>query len=291
MVLCAGLGTRLLPLTSELPKPLLPVGDRPALLYITEQLVACNVDDLALNTHHLSEKFGSVVSGLPFKTKVTYEPEILGTAGGIARCARLLPAGPLLVWNGDILTQAPPAQLVKLAESSGICLGFSRRLNAEGTLGLDLQDNVVRLRGERFGAERTSVDYVGILALGRSVLAELPEHGCLIADFVLPRLRRGFKVRALEVTDCWTDLGSLAGYLEANVNFAKRAANREKQSFVASGARVGPGVEVDASVVGSGAVVSGDGALNNSVVWPGARARAPLESSIVMTDGSIVRVP
>src|SRR5262245_940568 len=99
MVLCAGLGTRLRPLTDELPKPLVPIGDRSILAHIAGHLARAELSELAVNTHHLPEKFASEIEALPLKVQCVHEPEIRGTAGGIAGARHLFEPGPIVVWN------------------------------------------------------------------------------------------------------------------------------------------------------------------------------------------------
>src|SRR6187431_232569 len=81
MVLCAGLGTRLRPLTDELPKPLVPVGDRPLLAHILERLASAGVERAVMNVHHKPEEMLRSFDVLPFMPQVITEVEILGTAG------------------------------------------------------------------------------------------------------------------------------------------------------------------------------------------------------------------
>src|SRR5277367_6976775 len=104
MILAAGRGTRLRPLTDELPKPLLPVGDRPAMAHVAARLAAAGIREAVLNTHHLAAEFTPErLAALPLALRVIHEPEILGTAGGLANAAALLGDGDVVVWNGDIL--------------------------------------------------------------------------------------------------------------------------------------------------------------------------------------------
>ena len=107
MIMCAGLGERLRPLTDELPKPLVPVGDRPALAHITRALAREGYDAALANTHWLPDKFDvkSVDWGLALN--LSHEPKIRGVAGGVAGARSELGA-PLVVWNGDTLIAEPP---------------------------------------------------------------------------------------------------------------------------------------------------------------------------------------
>src|SRR5688572_24464404 len=94
MVLCAGLGTRLRPLTDELPKPLVPVGDRSLLAHIARVLAGAGFERLVINTHHLPELFPAAIRELSIEAHLIHEPVILGTAGGVAGARRFLGRGP-----------------------------------------------------------------------------------------------------------------------------------------------------------------------------------------------------
>jgi mannose-1-phosphate guanylyltransferase len=281
MILCAGLGERLRPLTEELPKPLVPVGDRPALAHITQALAREGYDAALANTHWLQEKFSVNSNDWGLSLNLSHEPEIRGVAGGVAGARSELEA-PVVVWNGDTLIAEPPlGELARVAATTGgICLAVAQARGA-GTVGLDAEGRLVRVRGERHGVEVRVADYVCLFSLGQQALAELPERGDLFSDYCLPRLRRGEPVYTCPAGEQWWDVGSLDGYLRANHDWLARHATRADASFVAPTARVSPGVVLRGSVVGAGARVEGAGVLEECVIWPNATATAPLSRCVV----------
>ena len=285
IILCAGFGTRLRPLTEELPKPLVPVGDRSILEHALASLEAFGVTELVINVHHLAEQFARKLAGASAKVQLVVEPSIRGTAGGVAGARAHLSRAPVLVWNGDILVAPPIDQLLVGCEPQSFCLGVAPRAHGEGTVGLDAEGHVVRLRGERFGTELRSGDYVGVLALGAGVLATLPEHGCLFGDVALPLLRAGGTLRSVPVTAPWTDAGDLPSLLGANLAWLGA---RGLGSFQGQGAEVVPGVELRQALIGAGARVQGRGVLERCVVCPGASATAPLRDAIVAPSGRVI---
>src|SRR5437660_11885451 len=101
MVLAAGLGTRLRPLTYEITKPMVPVLDRPVMEHIIELLARHGFEQVIANLHYfehsIREYFGERIA-------YSYEPELLGTAGGVRQCADFFGAEPFLVIPGDALT-------------------------------------------------------------------------------------------------------------------------------------------------------------------------------------------
>ncbi|MCA9596241.1 MAG: NTP transferase domain-containing protein [Myxococcales bacterium] len=287
MILCAGLGTRLRPLTDELPKPLVPVGDRPLLAHITARLRSQGIHQVVLNTHHLPRAFDSVYEWLDVEVKVVHEPEIRGTAGGVAGARRHFSSAPVLVWNGDILADPPVGRLLEGAALGGACLAVAPRGRGEGTVGLDADGHVVRVRGEQFGDEVAGGDYLGIAALGARTLRALPDKGCLIGDVVLPELRAGGVVPSVRVAGRWSDLGDVASYMEENQRFLDE---RGVESWIAPRSTVMDSVSPERSIVGPGAHVFGYGKLRRVVVWPGAEVRAPLDNAVVTRSGRIVRI-
>lgn len=286
MVLAAGFGTRLRPLTEELPKPLVPVGDRSVLAHVCDTLAAAGVGRAVVNAHHLAERYDRETLeslALPV-TRVEERGEILGTAGGVAGAAAVLGDGPVVVHNGDILATVDLATLIERQEASGAVatLAVGPRLAVgRGTVGLDGDGCVVRLRDHTFGTETHSGDFPGVQVISERGRERLPAIGCLVGDVYIPVLAEGGLVNAAEVVAAFSDVGTLAEYGEANLAWlARRAAG----SWVAPSADVGSEVELTQTVVGAGASVTGRGVVERCVVWPGATLRAPA-SRIVATPG------
>jgi len=286
LILAAGFGTRLRPLTLELPKPAVPVGDRPLLAHVAASCRDAGLWPLVANVHHEHQKISSIIEEFGLDVRVVVEPEIRGTAGGVAGARALLGEGPVLVWNADILTQAPVAALLELARARDAqVLAVSPRPAGQGTVGLDEAGSVVRLRGRVFGSEKQGGDYVGVMALGAGVVARLPERGCLFGDVALPLLEQGGRVWTVRSPAAWSDLGDLAEYVSANLRWLDE---QRGGSWLGPGARVADAVTLTRSLIGAGAQVSGSGELREVIAWPNAFVKAPLERAVVLTSGRIV---
>jgi len=289
-VLCAGFGTRLRPLTDELPKPLLPFGDRSLLEHAVQALRNAGFERPFVNTHHLHDVFVSEIERLNLEVRVEHEVRIRGTAGGIAGVRARLASGPLAVLNGDGVFAEIPSDFADRAENDHLLLAVLPRAAGQGTVGIGEGGRVVRLRGQRFGEELSGGDYIGLCALGERGLRELPEEGCLVQDFALPLLRRGEPVRAAEFPfQLWLPGDDLGSYLSANLEWLARRA--PGGSVVGAGAVIGADVELSGSIVGSAANLSGSGRVEQSLIFPGARATAPLSRAIVTRAGRVVAVP
>jgi len=104
MVLAAGFGTRLLPYTQDIPKPLFPLAGQPLLDIAIKNLIRAGCDAIIVNTHHLHEQIESFIEAQAYAIPVNtcYEPTILGTGGGIKNVANFWDSRPFMVINGDI---------------------------------------------------------------------------------------------------------------------------------------------------------------------------------------------
>jgi hypothetical protein len=237
-----------------------------------------------------------IIHNLELNIDLVVEAEIRGTAGGVAGARSHFEPGAVLVWNGDILTEAPVSALLELATARDAqVLAVSSRPLGEGTVGMDDAGAIVRLRGQVFGRETQSGDYVGVQALGPSVLAELPDRGCLFGDVALPRLAARGKVWSVPSTAPWTDLGDLPAYVAANFAWLDAlqlpTANCQlptSPSWLAPNIALAPDITVSRCLLGLGAKVTGHGALTEVIAWPGAAVVAPLSRAVVLTSGRVV---
>ncbi|MCX4189280.1 N-acetylmuramate alpha-1-phosphate uridylyltransferase MurU [Methylophaga sp. OBS3] len=125
MILAAGRGERLRPLTDKTPKPLLKAGGKPLIVHLIERLVAAGFDDIVINYAHLGEQFPEQLSdGAQWGANISYSPELDGgleTAGGIIRALPLLGNEPFLVINGDIWTDFDFASLRNKLADKALC--------------------------------------------------------------------------------------------------------------------------------------------------------------------------
>ena len=122
MVLAAGRGTRLAPLTDRLPKPLMPVAGAPLLCHILDFLRAGGIEEVVINLHHLGQLIEQEIGdGTRFGVRVRYswEPRILDTGGGIKQAEPLLEGEPFVVANGDSLLELSLREVVERHRARG----------------------------------------------------------------------------------------------------------------------------------------------------------------------------
>ncbi len=177
MILAAGYGKRMRPLTDSIPKPLLPVAGKPLLLYHIERLRAVGITRLVINVAHLGEQIMASLgdgAGLGVSIEYSVEPYPLETGGSLAKALPLLGEQPFLLVNGDIWTDYPFQRLIKagLAED---CLG-------KLVLVPDPAHNPggdFALSGERLlaaGARGDSYTFSGISLLRPQLVADYPRR-------------------------------------------------------------------------------------------------------------------
>jgi mannose-1-phosphate guanylyltransferase len=287
LVLSAGLGTRLRPLTAHLPKALVPIGDRPALAHLLYRLRALvgPVGAIVVNAHHEAAAIDAFAKESPVSFVVSYETDLLGTGGALHYAAELLGPGEVIVWNGDIWTELAQDALAPLGGGVSAALIVEEREGDTGNVGIAADGSIVRLRRvtatDRLPEVR-SANFLGVHRIGAELRHRAPLSGCAIADLYLPAIAAGLRLEARVTREPWIDVGSPAQYLAANLAWL---AGRE--SFVGAGADIGPNAQMERAIVGAGARVSGEGPLCRVVVWPGGHAVAPLADAIVLP-GQIV---
>ena len=285
LLLAAGLGTRLRPLTDHLPKPAVPVLHRPLGARSLERLLALGVRSIAINTHHLGDAAERalrplVPSELPFVR--SHEDELLGTAGGVKRALALaaeLDGGgddDAVVMNGDVIFAPDLERAIALHRSRGELATMGLRADPEaaryGAIELDGGARVRRILGRPASVEGAlrALMFTGVHVLSARALRELPERGCVIRQGYIPWLERGELVVGIEEAAPWRDLGTIAEYHAANIERA------HEPGAVDASAEI-EGAHIERCVIGAQARVAAGVHVRRCVVWPG---------TAVLTDAS-----
>lgn len=286
MVLAAGLGTRLRPLTEWCAKPLVPVGDQPALGHVLAQLRAAGIARLVVNAHHRMADVRAFAKSSP-DLSVSEEADLLGTAGGVAHAIGQLGGGDVLVYNADTFAQIDLRALADAHAGDGerATLVVRARGPGQGSVGMDENLRLVRIRNERIRTEAYGGDFLGVQVIGAALLRLLPTRGCLVGDTYIPALHRGIDLRAYLHAGLSFDIGTPRGYLDANLAWL---AARGTSHWAGAGARIDPQVAVAETIVGAGAAASGHGTICRCVVWPGATARAPLADAVITIENVVL---
>ena len=221
IILAGGLGTRLRPYTTVIPKPLVPIGDRPVLEHIIRSLVQSGVDRIDLCVNHLGELILIYLANadIPPEVRLTFHWETapLGTAGALATVPDL--EGTFIVVNGDVLTTLDYRELVEYHEQQDAALTVAmrnKRVNID--LGvIESDDGLVRNY-----IEKPSLRYqvsMGIYVYEERALRYLPEEGaCQFPELVLRLIEAGERVAAYECDADWFDIGTVHEHERAVVD-------------------------------------------------------------------------
>lgn len=292
MVLCAGLGTRLRPLTTRLPKPAVPVCGVPLVRYALGLLAGAGVTRAVVNVHHLPQVMAEVAAQaaaeLGLELQVSREPVIAGT-GGALREARSLLAGAdaVVVVNGDVLFDVDLGSALAAHAASGALATMVLMAMPPGAryaaVELDEGGRVRRIAG-RFGPGGeglTPWHFPGVHVISQALLAGLPAEPFEldVNRHAYPPLMAEGLVRGVICSGYWNDLGQPDRYLQANLDVAAGRVPLGRFGLVqpprlAPDAVVEPGASVgEAVVLGPGCRVPAGARVERAVLWPGTALR------------------
>jgi mannose-1-phosphate guanylyltransferase/mannose-1-phosphate guanylyltransferase/phosphomannomutase len=320
MVLAAGLGTRLRPLTYEITKPMVPVLDRPVMEHILDLIDRHSFEGVIANLHYfpdtIREYFGERIS-------YSFEQELLGTAGGVRACAEFFGDEPFLVISGDALTDIDlTAFAARHREAGGIATLAVKRVVDTREYGVVLHDRHGRITGfqEKPEPEEALSDLgnCGIYMFDPRIFEYFPDRPFVdwAKDVYPALLENDVPFYIHELSEYWNDVGSLAELRQGTFDALNGKLRLEMQ-----GAEAQPGVsvvgpsplrddtEVDGSVwigrdvqIGDGVrlmgpIVLGDGVrvgdgvqLRESIVFPGTEiAAGSIQIGAIAGHGGILR--
>ncbi len=292
VVLVGGFGTRLRPLTDDIPKPMLPVVHRPMIVGLVDRLAEAGITDVVLALGFRPEPFaGAFGDGRHGEVRVHYavEPEPLDTGGAIAFAARW--AGiddTFVVANGDIITDLDVSFLIdehhRLGAHATIHLTPVDDPSAFGVVEMGEQGVVHRfVEKPQPGETDSNLINAGTYVMEPSVL-ELIEPGerVSIERDTFPRLVDDRRLAAVSTHDYWIDTGRPDQFLQANLDLIQ-GVRGAAPSGVSASAQVSTDAIIINSVISHGVAVGAGATIVDSVLLPGARvdAGADLRGSIV----------
>jgi NDP-sugar pyrophosphorylase family protein len=284
MIVAAGLGTRLRPLTELRPKPALPVRGLPLIAFPLSLLSTAGVSEVVVNVHHLpdvliraAERYCPPDITLSF----SHEPELLHTGGAIRRVADFLAqSDPCLVLGGDMIVDLDLGGLVKRHQAADravtLVLKEDARGDRFGTIGVDERGRVRRI-ASRFdlGGESRAGVYTWINVFSAAALETLPDRLAFnhLDDWLAPRLNEGAEDIGAEVLaseeGVWEPVGTLEEYLAVNLQPRALSFFDADARAKSEGARLMPDL-----VVGAGATLGRGARLHRAVVWDGEQVPA-----------------
>jgi NDP-sugar pyrophosphorylase family protein len=292
-VLGAGLGRRLRPLTDNVPKPLIPIFQKPLITFALDHLIQAGVKSFVINTHYRAAAFQELFAEGSYReqsVELVYEPEILGTGGGIKNIERLLKPEAFVSYSGDLLTDIDVSALIGEHFRAGNDVTLALRETKHSTDVALEGDRVVDM-AKRYGREGR-YDFAGVAVWEPAIFERIPpgqhiSYISVLADWI----GQGGRIGGVVLQDGnWFNIGSRAEYLEVHRTIKEE---RWKPAYVnpvewpiriAADAVVDPSARLSGSCsVGAGCRVGADAILENTILWPGAQiaSRSHLRNCIV----------
>jgi mannose-1-phosphate guanylyltransferase len=270
LILAGGEGTRLRPLTSTIPKPVVPLVDRPFILYMLEWLSRHGVDDVILSCGFMADDVRSVLgdgAGLGVKLRYLEEPRPLGTGGALKFAEDLLDERFFML-NGDVLSDNDLTAQLERHDRTGALVTLSLIAvddpSAYGLVRLS-SDGAVEEFVEKPGPEQSDTNLVnaGAYVIERRMLEQMTPAGTNISieRDVFPKLV-GHGLFGFEASGYWLDIGTPERYLQATFDILESNVSTETGGRLAdAGLALVDGARVDGRVVapvlvGAGAVVA-----------------------------------
>ena len=231
MILAAGLGTRLQPLTQDLPKALIPVHGRPLILYTLNLLKTHGISDVIINLHYHGQKIKEALAENPIggmKIVYSFEPEILGTGGGIKQVSHLLSDEPFVVINSDIIIDINIGQVVQFHKNQDalatMVLRDDPNVDAWGAVEMNSKNMVCRILNKPGPPNPEFVRrmFTGVHVMDPKALKYIPS-GCFynIMDAYLEMIQKGERILGYDMNTYWIDIGTPERYLRAQEELKK----------------------------------------------------------------------
>ena len=291
VILAAGLGTRMRPLTDRTAKPALPVLNEPLIVRTLRELKRAGVSDVMINLHHRPETIRAAIpqGDLGLKVKYSRETAILGTGGALRKVRAWVGREPVILVNGDVIFDFDLKALVASHRKSGALATLALKANPNPKKYRPVVTNragrVLSIRGMPKGRKGMVSLFASVHIIEPAILDRLPQGASdTVGDLYIPLLREGAHLQGVRQAGVWHDLGSPAGYLKAQSRLLAARGSR-RSVLIDPSVRVGKGARVVRSVVGAGCVIEPSVRIEGSVLWEGVAVKsgASLKGCIVMS--------
>jgi NDP-sugar pyrophosphorylase family protein len=283
MILAAGLGSRLLPLTASYPKCLMPVANQPLLALNLNHMLRLGAETVVINTHHLHEQVEAFAAACRNNILLSHERQLLGSGGALVKARHLLGKEPFWVSNADIMHNLDLAPLAAALDKHDLiaCLGLTHN-SRFNSVAIDRHGFLAGIKGYQppLPGHFDLYTFTGLACLSPRLLDYLPPRGpSSIVEAYLQALHGGEKIMGLPLPGEWDDLGTWNNLWEANARAGRKALaapGRKKQYILTA-----PGAEAAAEAVvegfcflSAGAKIEAGAYVRDSVLLPEARVRA-----------------
>ena len=287
MIMSAGVGSRLEPLTYAVPKPLIPIANKPVMDILLEKLRELGIKNVICNTYYLAEKIIERYQYNQLGIHFNYikEDTLSGTAGGLKKCQNFFDKGEtFIVLSADGLTNADIEKGIASHIKSGAIatIGIKQIPHEEvshfGVVVTD-ENGFIKEFQEKPTVEDAKSNYIntGIYIFNYEIFDFIPENTFYdFAKNVFPELLKKRKINTFEINEYWTDIGTLAQYKQSTKDLFFGLCRFKHTPIInsASGKYINNGSEIPActvfegtSTIGSGCKIGKNVKIIDSIIW------------------------
>src|ERR1043166_3244653 len=292
IVLSAGYGTRLWPLTEDRTKPAIPILGKPLVGYVAEYLARFGVDEIVVNLHHRPESVRKALGeGSQFGVKLQYveEPEILGTSGALDNARSFFLEDTFVVVNGKIITDIDLAAALETHRKTGAIatLVLLRNIKRELFTVVETKDGLItgfgRMPSE---SDQDPLMFTGIQFMEPGIFKYIPRgvFSHSTTDVYPAAIASGEKIAAHVATGRWYELSTLQRYVEISLELMKDAGNtitvgaactiadesEVTEAILWDRVKIDAGARVHRAVLADGVRITSGETIQNAVVVPAA---------------------
>ena len=287
MVMAAGVGSRLEPLTKLVPKPLVPIANKPVMDVLLEKLNEIGVKDVVCNTFYLAEQIVERYQNNNLGINFNYiiEEKLSGTAGGVKKCQFFFDEkNPFLVLSADGLSNADLLQGIEIhKKSKAIATIGIKQISMEnvpnfGVVVTDEEGYISEFQ-EKPSIEEAKSNFIntGIYIFDYKIFDYIPEDTFYdFAKNVFPKLLEEHAINTFVVKDYWSDVGTIDQYIQSThdlfdkkCNFAHESIVKTNEgAYISQNSRIGDGVIFKGySTIGQYSSIGKNCVIDNCIIW------------------------
>lgn len=291
MIMSAGVGSRLDPLTKDLPKPLVPVANRPVMDILFENLGSIGITDVICNTYYLADKIIERYTENPVGVNFNYikEETLSGTAGGVKKCQNFFNKGEsFVVLSADGLTNADIQKGIEIHRQSGAIATIGVKqipIEEVSHFGVVVTDNngFIKEFQEKppVSEAKSNLINTGIYIFDYKIFEYIPENTFYdFAKNVFPKLLLEHAINTFEVSEYWSDIGTLDQYKQSVQDVFSSLCkfphapivNTKTGAYISSSKDIACSVEfLGNSTVGANTVIGEGAVIDNCIIWDNVR--------------------
>lgn len=309
MVMSAGVGSRLEPLTLGLPKPLVPIANVPVMDILFKKLAQCNITDVICNTYYLAEKIIERYTNNSLGINFNYirEETLSGTAGGVKKCQFFFDKDePFVVFSADGLTNADIKKGIEIHKQSNAIatIGIKRIPHEEvshfGVVVTDDKGFITEFQ-EKPSINEAKSNFIntGIYVFDYKIFDYIPENTFYdFAKNVFPKLLSEHAINTFEVTEYWSDIGTLDQYCQTSQDLFNGKCSFEHSKIIETkdGRYISDTEKFPATVrfvgnstIGKKVLIGDNTIIENCIIWDEVKIGGNLHlKNSVIASGSLV---